>query len=157
MCFWRVLSKITHMKLCRSPKHIPLLLGCTIDGFSICKMLPTDLQFFLLLVFFVCVSDIKYLAITNRVGWKLLQLEKWAQDMIPLHRMPGRCHWNSLSLSATRVEPIWTPSKVLKNPLFIITVKWWDIVYPDRKINSHLQNACLTVLNVIWFLFKCKM
>lgn len=80
-----------------------------------------------------------------------------AQDMIPPHRMPGRCHWNSLSLSATRVEPIWTPSKVLKTPLFIITVKWWDTVYPDWKINSHLQNARLTVLNVIWFLFKCKM
>lgn len=98
----------------------------------------------------------QYWAIITREGWKL-QLEKRAQDMIPPHRMPGRCHWNSLSLSATRVEPIWTPSKVLKTPLFIITVKWWDIVYPDCKINSHLQNACLTVLNVIWFLFKCKM
>lgn len=147
----------TCMNLCRGPEHLPLLLGQHRDGFSVCKMLPIDLSFFLLLAFFVSRLCTQYWAIINRGGWKLLQLEKWAQDMIPPHRMPGRCHWNSLSLSATRMEPIWTPSKVLKNPLFIITVKWWDIVYPDRKINSHLQNACLTVLNVIWFLFKCKM
>lgn len=152
--FWRL--SYLHEPL-HGPEHFPFSWGSCKQGFFIFKTLPTNLSFSFLFIFLGGGWCTQYWAIITRGGWKLLQLEKWAQDMIPPHRMPGRCHWNSLSLSATRVEPIWTPSKVLKTPLFIITVKWWDIVYPDRKINSHLQNACLTVLNVIWFLFKCKM
>lgn len=150
----------TCMNLCRGGQTLSLFMGKLQTGFINFQKASNQFVIFLPLgfFFFFLVSGwcTQYWAIITRGGWKL-QLEKRAQDMIPPHRMPGRCHWNSLSLSATRVEPIWTPSKVLKTPLFIITVKWWDIVYPDRKINSHLQNACLTVLNVIWFLFKCKM
>lgn len=163
--YWKNLpfgGSATCMNICRGLNIFPFYGEASnrVSSFSKCFQLichfPSSLLFFLFFFFLVSGWCTQYWAITTRGGWKL-QLEKRAQDMIPLHRMPGRCHWNSLSLSATRVEPIWTPSKVLKTPLFIITVKWWDTVYPDRKINSHLQNACLTVLNIIWFLFKCKM
>lgn len=154
--FWRLIYLHEHLQ---GAEHIPLLWGSFKQGFFIFKTFPTNLSFSFLLIFFFFFGQWMVHTILSNNNQRRMKTAAWegAQDMIPPHRMPGRCHWNSLSLSATRVEPIWTPSKVLKTPLFIITVKWWDIVYPDWKINSHLQNARLTVLNVIWFLFKCKM